>query len=256
MARPTILVLGMPALTDETSSWGLDRIPGHAFSLVPNTCVDRLRRLGCAVTVLTSAADDAEIDAALDGVDGVVLLGGEDVEAARWGGTEADCVTPNPERDAFEFAVAGRAVEHGLPTLGICRGAQLLNVVLGGTLIAHLDDEGHGAHTDSSGGLLLHPVQVDPSFAAAAEWPPELEVASGHHQAVDRLAPGLRVVARDPNGVVEAVVGDEPPVLAVQWHPEFMEGTERAGWVPFVWLARRVGAEAAVRFKLAGEAAP
>ena len=245
MSRPTILVLGMPALTDETSSWGLDRIPGHAFSLVPNACVDRLRRLGCAVAVLTSAGDEPEIDDALDGVAGLVLLGGEDVEAARWGGTEADCVTPNPARDAFEFAVVERAVVRRLPTLGICRGAQLLNVALGGTLLPHLEPEGHGPHLSDDGGLLRHPIDVDPRFAEAAGWPRTLEVASGHHQAIDQIAPPLRAVARDRHGILEAVVADDPLVLAVQWHPEFMSDADEAAWAPFAWLAGRVGASAA-----------
>lgn len=248
MGRPTILILGMPALTDETSSWGLSRIPGHAFSLVPNSCVDRLRRLGCSVSVLTSETSEADLDEALESVDGVLLLGGEDVEATRWGGTAADCVTPNPERDAFEFAVAERALARRLPALGICRGAQILNVVLGGTLIGHLEPDGHGPHTADTGGLLTHAVTVDPAFATGSEWPAEIEVASGHHQAIDCIAPGLRAVAQDPHGVIEAVVGDELPVLAVQWHPEFMADSEQAGWLPFEWLARQVGAEVPPRF--------
>lgn len=237
MRTPAILILAMPARTDTASSWGLGRIPGHAFSLIPDPCITRLRRLGCTVCVMASTRDDEEIETALGTADGVLLLGGEDVSSDQWGGGEADCVAPSRERDAFELAVVRSATGRRLPVLGICRGAQLLNVALGGTLIPHVE-----LHRSDSGGITTHRVHVAAAFAQQADWPGEVDIASAHHQAIDRLAPPMCAVGYDPDGLIEAAVSDAPPALAVQWHPEFMPDGEVGAWLPFAWLARAVGA--------------
>lgn len=237
MTKPAILILAMPAQTDTASSWGLERIPGHAFSLIPDPCITRMRRLGCTVGVMASTQDDEEIATALDAAEGVLLLGGEDVSSVHWGGGGADCVAPSPQRDAFELAVVRSATARGLPVLGICRGAQLLNVALGGTLIPHVE-----LHRSGSGGIMTHRVHVEAAFAQHAAWPAEVDIASAHHQAIDRLAPQMRAVGYDPAGLIEAAVSDAPTALAVQWHPEFMPDGEVGAWLPFAWLARAVGA--------------
>lgn len=255
MTTPAILILAMPARTDTASSWGLGRIPGHGFSLIPDACITRMRRLGCTVGVMASTRDDEEIETALDATDGVLLLGGEDVSSIHWGGGDADCMAPSPERDAFELAVVRSATARRLPLLGICRGAQLVNVALGGTLIPHVE-----LHRSDSGGITTHRVHVDAAFAQQADWPGEVDIASAHHQAIDRLAPPMRAVGYDPAGLIEAAVSDAPPALAVQWHPEFMPDGEVGAWLPFTWLARAVGAgtpsgEAVAALEQAGDEA-
>jgi putative glutamine amidotransferase len=128
------------------------------------------------------------------------------------------------ERDAFEFALMEEALARGLPTLAICRGAQVLNVLLGGSLIGHLPDEvgEQVRHRVSSESHARHPVRLAPDSRLARIYGAErLEVASWHHQAVGRLGRGLRPVAWAEDGVVEAVELDVAPSLfAVQWHPE------------------------------------
>ncbi len=240
MTTPAILILAMPARTDTASSWGLGRIPGHAFSLIPDACITRMRRLGCTVGVMAGTQDGEEIETALSTAEGVLLLGGEDLSSVHWGGGEADCTASSPERDAFELAVVRSATARGLPVLGICRGAQLLNVALGGTLIPHVE-----LHRSDSGGITTHRVHFEAAFAQQADWPGEADIASAHHQAIDRLAPSMRAVGYDPAGLIEAAVSEAPPALAVQWHPEFMPDGEVGAWLPFAWLAGAVGASTA-----------
>lgn len=166
---------------------------------------------------------------ALDGVDGLVLTGGEDVDPA-WYETAPHprLNPPSRERDLFELALFAAARQRELPVLGICRGIQLVNVALGGTLYQDLpserrgtvDHDPQGARTDRS-----HDVRLEPgSLAAGALGSAAVRVNSFHHQAVRDLAPKLVASGWSEDGLIEAVEGAEgqPWLLAVQWHPEEM----------------------------------
>lgn len=144
---------------------------------------------------------------------GLVLGGGRDVNPGLYGETRLDeTEEPDAARDALEMTLLGEALRRGLPVLAICRGLQLLNVHLGGTLHQHI--EGHRQ--------VLHEVAVDPaSRLAAAIGDTRCQVVSRHHQAVKDVAPGLRVIATAPDGTAEALESPaHPRLLAVQWHPE------------------------------------
>jgi gamma-glutamyl-gamma-aminobutyrate hydrolase PuuD len=155
---------------------------------------------------------------------GLLLTGGGDVDPALYGeiaSPETD--PPDPERDAVEAALIDEALARDLPLLGICRGMQLLNVHLGGSLVQHLPTVGRHVRRTSDRGLPAHRVVIEPgSMLASIAHRQMWEVNSRHHQAVARLAGGFKVCASDPeDGTVEAI---ELParryVLAVQWHPE------------------------------------
>ena len=155
---------------------------------------------------------------------GLLLTGGGDVDPALYGeiaSPETD--PPDPERDAVEAALIDEALARDLPLLGICRGMQLLNVHLGGSLVQHLPTVGRHVRRTSDRGLPAHRVVIEPgSMLASIAHRQMWEVNSRHHQAVARLASGFKVCASDPeDGTVEAI---ELParryVLAVQWHPE------------------------------------
>lgn len=147
--------------------------------------------------------------------DGVLLPGGIDMHPARYGEASHPTVTEvNEARDEYEIALVRAALEADIPLLAICRGMQVLNVALGGTLTQHLDDD--GMHRDA-----IHRVELEPgSRLARVMGAHAVDVSSYHHQSVDRLAPGLRVVGRAADGCIEALEHVEAPVLAVQWHPE------------------------------------
>ncbi|WP_037650532.1 gamma-glutamyl-gamma-aminobutyrate hydrolase family protein [Streptomyces flavidovirens] len=153
-------------------------------------------------------------------LDGLVVAGGADVEPVRYG-AEPDPRTGPParERDAWELALIRAALVSGTPLLGICRGMQLLNVALGGTLVQHLD-----GHTAGPGVFGRHPVRPVPGTRYASVVPEETGVPTYHHQAIDRLGDGLVVSAYAADGTPEAL---ELPggqwVLGVQWHPEMGE---------------------------------
>jgi putative glutamine amidotransferase len=177
---------------------------------------------------------------ALDACDGILLGGGRDIEPARYGQEPHELLTAtDPQRDAFELELVGRALERGLPILGMCRGIQILNVALGGTLlqdvslrpesVAHPTDRGwkrwkevERASLDGAPDVPDHPrhrIAVEPgSHLHAALGVEEIEVDSFHHQALDEVAPDFTVVASAPDGVVEAVeLRSDLYVLAVQW---------------------------------------
>lgn len=223
---------------------------------LPQEYVHAVRRAGAEpVLVPPGTADDAvDVDVVLARLDGLVLAGGGDVDPACYGaGPHETIYAIRPERDRDELALVHAALERRLPTLAICRGAQVLNVALGGTLVTHLPDLVPGP---DAGGVLhrLEPAEVR---GRATPTPHAVEVEPGarladvlgadrvtpmswHHQAVDRVGAGLRVVARAPDGVVEALeLDDHPEVLAVQWHPELTAATDPTQQALFDALARR-----------------
>jgi putative glutamine amidotransferase len=170
-----------------------------------------------------SDADARDLVARLDAV---VLTGGPDVDPRRYADRRHDHVYGvDPLVDAFEIALVHAIVEVGTPALAICRGLQVLNVALGGTLHQHLPDlpdaREHGV-PGAKGSATLHTVDIDGGSRLHAVVGVESVVAScHHHQAIDVLAPGLDVVARASDGTIEAVVAAAAPnLLAVQWHPE------------------------------------
>lgn len=172
--------------------------------------------------------DPALIDdprAVLERIDGLLLLGGADVAADRYGAVpHPDSEPPQHTRDAVEIALVRAAIDAGVPTLGICRGLQIINVALGGTLRQHLPDElGSPAHRRQLGRFAgnEHDVRLTPGSLAAAATGAEVQlVVSHHHQAVDTLADGLRATGLSEDGIIEALERPDGYLLGVQWHPE------------------------------------
>ncbi|POX47545.1 gamma-glutamyl-gamma-aminobutyrate hydrolase [Streptomyces sp. Ru71] len=169
---------------------------------------------------------------------GVVITGGQDVHPACWGGDTAVVRDIDPRtdprvhdvaRDEYEIALVRAALEQGVPVLGVCRGLQVLNVALGGTLIAdlppgsvsHLSTE--AAPTD---GTADHLVSFETGSIAAGLFGEHALTNSWHHQAVDRCGAGLVVTGRTSDGVIESVELPGAPVLGVQWHPEWMKSAD------------------------------
>ncbi|MBE6613194.1 MAG: gamma-glutamyl-gamma-aminobutyrate hydrolase family protein [Ruminococcaceae bacterium] len=188
-----------------------------ALSLQQQYCTAVLR-LGGFPVILPSYGDPAE---ALQRCDGLLISGGPDIDPAQYGVSEYDrevVVLANPIRDAYELTMAKLAYERGIPMLGICRGEQIINVALGGTLV--IDLPGHRQETERH--LHHHTVTVAPdSRLHAIVGQTVLPVNSTHHQAVNEPAPCLRVTAASPEGIREAVESAEHPFcLGVQWHPE------------------------------------
>lgn len=177
----------------------------------------------------------------LDLCDGLVLAGGRDLDPGLYGQSPTEHLAPtDPHRDAFELELVRRALDRRLPVLGMCRGLQVLNVALGGTLVQDLSlVPGWADHPSDRGWTVWkevertaltgeempphprHPISIEPgSRLHRALGVEEIEVDSFHHQALDRVAPGLHVVARAPDGVVEAAEMDGGYVLAVQWEQQ------------------------------------
>ena len=192
--------------------------------------VDAVRRAGGLPVILPPG--EPAIDALFALLDGLVLSGGGDVAPGRYEGEEHPRIyNVDPERDAFELALVRRVVRSGRPALCICRGAQVLNVALGGSLIAHLPDVvgeeiAHRVPALEDSDHETHPVPHRVRLCAGALLSDLLgvehgEPASWHHQAVARLAPGLEVAAEAADGTIEAVeMRSHPWLFGVQWHPE------------------------------------
>ncbi len=148
----------------------------------------------------------------------LLLPGGEDIEPWRYGQPVCGSVDMKPERDAMEFSVLERFFPLQRPILGICRGLQLINVFLGGTLVQDLP-----GHRQSGGFDRLHRSHSTPSLLTSL-YEQGTILNSAHHQAIDRLGSGLTAVQWTPDGVIEAVVHKDLPIYALQWHPERMRG--------------------------------
>lgn len=210
-------VIGLVALYDEQkeSYWML---PGYMTGLLE----------AGAIPVMLPLTDDKDsISQLVEGLDGLVLTGGHDVDPKLYGEKpEPVCGVPCPERDAMEQILLEAALEADKPVFGICRGIQFLNAYLGGSLYQDLPSQRPGDlahHMEPPYDVPVHAVRVERDTPLYEILGTEaLAVNSYHHQAVRRLAPELQAMAYAEDGLVEAVYMPEKSfVMAVQWHPEF-----------------------------------
>jgi len=201
----------------EVTEFGVWRTPA---AVLHRGYVDIVSRAG-GLPVLLPPVESGHAEL-LSRVDGLVLTGGADVDPARYGQDPHPSVVSRPERDASEFVLLDVALERGLPVLGVCRGMQVLNVALGGTLIQHLPEAtGSTAHQPEPAIFGDSKVRLEPGSAAERILGEQTACHCYHHQAIDRLGEGLRAVGWAADGTVEAVERpDGPFVLGVQWHPE------------------------------------
>lgn len=205
-------------------------VDGRERVTLTTTYVGALERAGLVPLALPTLLAPDRAVAALNAVHGLVLTGGEDVEPARYGAApHPKLQDTDPARDAAELALIAAARARRLPILAICRGIQILNVALGGTLYQDLESERPGPVAHGSDER-RHVVRIQPgSLLARTLGTPSATVNSRHHQAIRDLAPPLRATAWAEDGVIEAaepVDSSAAWTLAVQWHPEDL--TERA----------------------------
>jgi putative glutamine amidotransferase len=203
--------------------------------------VEALRRAG-AVPLLLAQPDPEDCESIIEAVDGLMLTGGGDIDPRSYGkANDGLCRDVAPRSDAAELALIAAARQRRMPTLGICRGMQILNVALGGTMHQHVITEG-GPHRPEPTDFDAikthgHDVTIDPASRLGRLYGvPNRLVNSYHHQAVAEVAPGLTVVARADDGIVEALEHEGSwDCLGVQWHPEkTMDGSDDVLFEAFV----------------------
>ena len=191
------------------------------FAMLPASYVAATEQAGGIAVLLPPQGAGA--DEVLDRVDGLVLTGGADVDPQRYGQEPAEWTSPpRVLRDEWELALTQAALRRDLPLLAICRGLQILNVALGGSLYQHLPEvTGHERHQPAPGVFGAVGVNITPGTRTARLIGPRVHASCHHHQALARLAPGLRVTGRADDGTVEAVeVLGRAFAVGVQWHPE------------------------------------
>lgn len=198
----------------------------HPHETIPEFYAAMVTELGAIPVVLP--VHTRPVPYVLDRLDGIMLSGGGDVDPSRYGrGQRPETGGIDPERDQFEIDLVRHAVDRDVPVLAICRGVQVMNVALGGTLIQDLRTQigGKTAEIDhwdiERWDRASHPVRIEAGTRLAKWVGEELAVNSMHHQAIDDPAPALRPVGRSPDGVIEAVeMPDARFCAGVQWHPE------------------------------------
>ncbi|MYT29853.1 MULTISPECIES: gamma-glutamyl-gamma-aminobutyrate hydrolase family protein [unclassified Streptomyces] len=218
MSQPQPPLIGISTYQEE-ARWGVWTLPA---ALVPAGYPRLVRRSG-GLAALLPPGDPETAAATVARLDGLVIAGGADVAPARYGAEPHPRTGPPAlDRDAWELALIEAALTAGVPLLGICRGLQLLNVALGGTLVQHLD-----GHSGPPGVFARHEIKPVPGTLLAAALPEPVAVPTYHHQAVDRLGRGLVASAYAEDGTVEAVELPDAAAftLAVQWHPEAGDDT-------------------------------
>jgi anthranilate synthase component 2/putative glutamine amidotransferase len=201
----------------EPAAWGVWQ---REAALLPKAYLDATVAAGAVPLLLPPAGTDPSV---LDVLDALVIAGGCDVDPARYRAVPHPQTTgTRPERDDHEGVLIDAALERDLPLLAICRGLHLLNVTLGGTLRQHLPDVvGHDDHRPAPGVFGAVKVPTEPDSMAGRLLGDVVSVSCHHHQALDRVAAGLRVTAWAGDGTVEAAeVTGKRFALGVQWHPE------------------------------------
>jgi putative glutamine amidotransferase len=219
MARPPlILVTSIPRSVPTTLGVNMDNA----------TINQRFGELISGAGGIPIASDAwTEPESLADYVDAVVINGGSDVAPERYGAERLPSTdAPDVRRDDFELGLVRAALARGLPVLGVCRGMQILNVALGGTLIQDVASHSGGNHyVVDPYDRPVHDIVIErDSKLGRSIGRHRTRVNTVHRQAVDRLGTGLRAIAWADDGIVEAVEDEEGLVLGVQWHPEFMAG--------------------------------
>ena len=211
MKKPLIALIPQ---VDEEGRWWLN--PDY---------MESVSRAGGVPAMLPLTDREEELEEIARRFDGFIFTGGEDLDPTLYGQKKEEfCGSIVPQRDAMEMKLFQLAFELDKPILGICRGIQLMNVALGGTLYQDIPTQAPSEITHRVLGKPLaretHEILVEPN-CPFGNLPLNLMVNSRHHQAIDRLAPGLAVRARAIDGIIEAVyMPRKPHVRAVQWHPE------------------------------------
>lgn len=189
-----------------------------------------IRAAGGLPVVLSATNDEEEMETILSKIDGFVFAGGNDISPSFYGETDKGSISPNLERDRFEFALLGKAVKNEKPILGICRGCQMINVALGGTLCQHIPDIRpewilHRRPDVTEG--YVHTVEMLKHELFPMQNGGIMKVNSMHHQAVDKPADGLEIIAATTDGLTEGVsMSGYRYLVGVQWHPECLAASD------------------------------
>jgi putative glutamine amidotransferase len=217
MARPLIGI---------APNYRLKQKRGDSYVLDANY-VKLIRESGGQPVILPLVETLEEARETVGRLDGLLLSGGGDLDPARYGqNVRRTDQLGAPARNTSDLYLARAAQERGTPTLGVCLGIQVMNVEFGGTLLQHLPEDVPGSlkHEEEDGETLEHAVAVEPgSILARILGAASALVNSFHHQSIGKVAPGFRVAAKSPDGVIEAIERpDLPFYVGVQWHPERM----------------------------------
>ncbi|MFM8311139.1 MAG: gamma-glutamyl-gamma-aminobutyrate hydrolase family protein [Ilumatobacteraceae bacterium] len=247
MATPT----APPLIGLSGRRWPAERIPLFDYAALHGEEVDVhlseypkvIERAGGLPVQLTRNTSPVQVVRRLDGL---VMTGGADPDPSLYGHDPHPELGPvERERDDWELALISAALEVRLPMLCVCRGAQLLNIALGGTLIQHLDEASAHARWDLPRIERCHTVRVSPGSRAEVLYGTETTTNSLHHQAVGTPGRGIVITGTSHDGVVEAFeVEGRPEVFAVQWHPEMLSDQVDPA---FTWLVAEASTRSATR---------
>jgi putative glutamine amidotransferase len=233
MRAPMVSVVGYHLEVGRVTRWR------HGAYAVPDGYVDAVRRAGGLPAVIHPT------DVDLDRTDALLLVGGGDIDPARYGAPVGEAVYGvEPERDDAEIALVRMAIERRLPVLAICRGIQVLNVAFGGSLVVDLPSAGgFGPHGVPGGDATVHEIELKPDArVAAAAGLARVTASCHHHQGIDQIGDGLIATGWAADGLVEVLEFDgDPWVVAVQWHPEDTAGVDPAQQGLFDELLRQAG---------------
>jgi putative glutamine amidotransferase len=230
--------------------WPVERVPhlpqgalhGEEVDLHLSEYPKGIAAVGGLPVQLTRDADPADMISRLDGL---VMTGGADPDPSLYGeNPHPELGETEPGRDEWELALIRAALDRRLPMLCVCRGAQLLNIALGGSLVQHLDESATHALWTTSRRDRCHVVRVSAGSRLASLYGTDVETNSLHHQAVGRPGNGVIVTGTAEDGVIEGFeVEGRPEVLAVQWHPEMLAEQPDPAFAWLVEEARRFTAK-------------
>jgi putative glutamine amidotransferase len=226
MAKKPVPLIGLTTYS-RPAQFGDDQVELNGLTF---PYIDAIRLAGGIPLLIPHGAEETELRSLVGRLDGLILPGGEDVDPREYGKVEIpECGRIDRRRDRLELSLARIAIEKQLPMLAICRGHQVLNVALSGTLWQDLstqlpESQPHSCFHLEKQNLLAHEVElVAGSLLHAIFGVERIGTNSSHHQAIRELAPGLVITGRAPDGVVEAVeMPAHPFALGLQWHPERM----------------------------------